>query len=100
MIEYRVTRSEYLSLYKLRNELANIELMMQSAPVHIYTDEQLNKIQDRICEVEELMNTAYGKWALVDWLTLKRIREIQDEQQLIKNCSCFTDVISVLLQNR
>lgn len=41
-------------------------------------------IFERLEEVEDLMNKACGVGALVDWNTLKRIREIKDERQMMR----------------
>lgn len=40
-------------------------------------------------EIEELMEKAYCVGALVDWKTLKRIREIKEERQLIRYNTCL-----------
>ncbi len=63
----------------MHDKLKCIEIDMQEAPAHTYTDEQWDEVQERISEVEELMEKAYCVGALVDWPTLKRIREIKEE---------------------
>ena len=66
-----------------------VEIDMQEAPAHTYTDEQWDEIEERISEVEELMEKAYCVGALVEWPTLKRIREIKEERQLIRYNICL-----------
>lgn len=83
MKKYRVNESEHFNLYSMHDKLKCIEIDMQEAPAHTYTDEQWDEVQERISEVEELMEKAYCVGALVDWTTLKRIREIKEERQLI-----------------
>lgn len=89
MKKYRVNESEHFNLYSMYDKLKCIEIDMQEAPVHTYTDQQWNKLQDRIHEVEELMDKAYCVGALVDGPTLKRIREIKEERQFIRYSLCL-----------
>ena len=89
MKKYRVNESEHFNLYSMHDKLKCIEIDMQEAPAHTYTDEQWNEVQERICEVEELMEKAYCVGALVDWPTLKRIREIKEERQLMRYNACM-----------
>lgn len=97
MKRYRVNRSEYLGLYKMDNYLAEAELIMKMAPDHKYTDKQWNKLQNRIGEIKILRDKANYIGALVDWPTLKRIREIEEEQECIGCNSCLADVIPFFL---
>jgi hypothetical protein len=48
-----------------------------------------DKVMDRIDELEDLLDKAYCVGALVDWDTLKRIREIKDERQLMRYNKCL-----------
>lgn len=48
-----------------------------------------DSVLDRIDEVERLMDKAYCVGAMVDWPTLKRIREIKDERQMIRYATCI-----------
>jgi hypothetical protein len=48
-----------------------------------------DKVMDRIDELEDLLDKAYCVGALVDWDTLKRIREIKDERQLMRYNRCL-----------
>ncbi|CCY92862.1 unknown [Bacteroides sp. CAG:1076] len=87
--KYRVNESEIFNLQSMYDRLKCIEIDMRDDAVHAYTDKQWNEIEDRIIEVEELMEKAYCVGALVDWVTLKRIREIKAERQLIRYNNCM-----------
>lgn len=89
MKKYRVNESEHFNLFSMHDKLKCIEIDMQEAPAHTYTEKQYDEIQKRICEVEGLMEKAYCVGALVDWPTLKRIREIKEERQLIRYNICL-----------
>lgn len=89
MKRYRVNESEHFNLLSMYDKLKCIEIDMQEAPAHTYGDEQWNQIESRIEEVENLMEKAYCVGALVDWQTLKRIREIKEERQLIRYNTCM-----------
>ena len=61
MKKYRVNESEHFNLYSMHDKLKCIEIDMQEAPAHTYTDEQWDEVQERISEVEELMeNRTWG----------------------------------------
>lgn len=94
MKKYRVNESEHFNLYSMYDKLKCIEIDMQEAPIHTYTDEQWDEVQERISEVEELMEKAYCVGALVDWPTLKRIREIKEERQLMRYNTCLAQGIA------
>lgn len=94
MKKYRVNESEHFNLYSMYDKLMCIELDMQEAPAHTYSEKQWNEIENRIEEVEELMKKAYCVGALVDWPTLKRIREIKQERQLIRYSTCIACGVS------
>ena len=89
MRKYRVNESEHFNLYSMHDKLKCMEIDMQEAPAHTYSDEQWDDLQKRIKEVETLMEKAYCVGALVDWPTLKRIREIKEERQLIRYAICL-----------
>ena len=89
MRRYRVNESEHFNLYSMHDKLKCIEIDMQEAPAHTYSEEQWDDLHKRIEEVENLMEKAYCVGALVDWPTLKRIREIKDERQLIRYTTCL-----------
>lgn len=46
--------------------------------------DELEKVEERLEEVENLLESAYCIGALVTWPQLKRIREIRDERNLIR----------------
>lgn len=87
--KYRVNESEIFNLQSMYDHLKCIEIDMREDAVHAYTDKQWDEIEARIIEVEELMEKAYCVGALVDWATLKRIREIKAERQLIRYNNCM-----------
>ncbi len=43
-------------------------------------------IEERLEEVDDLLERAYCVGALVTWEDLKRIREIRDERNMIRYC--------------
>lgn len=80
---YRVNESEVFNLQSMYDKLNVWLIEMQDGE-----REWGESIFKRLEEVEALMNKAYGVGALVDWNTLKRIREIKDERQMIRyHCS-------------
>lgn len=87
--KYRVNESEHFNLYSMHDHLKCIEIEMQEAPPHTYTEQQWADIYKRVEEVESLMDKAYCVGALVDWNTLKRIREIKNERQMIRYNKCL-----------
>lgn len=84
MKKYRVNGSEHFNLYSMYEKLRVWEIEMQEGE-RPWDD----SIFDRIEEVENLMDKAYCVGALVDWPTLKRIREIQAERQMIRYNRCL-----------
>lgn len=79
MKKYRVSGSEHFNLMSMHDHLKCIEIDMIEGIIPWD-----NEITDKIEEVEELLDKAYCVGALVDWPTLKRIREIKDERQFIR----------------
>lgn len=79
MKKYRVNESEHFNLMSMYDHLKALEIQMQEGEI-----EWDNSIEDYIEEVESLLNKGYCAGALVDWPTLKRIREIKNERQLIR----------------
>lgn len=79
MKKYRVNGSEHFNLMSMHDHLKCIEIDMMEGVIPWD-----NEIIDKIEEVEELLDKAYCVGALVDWATLKRIREIKDERQFIR----------------
>ena len=94
MKKYRVNESEHFNLYSMYDRLKCMEIDMQEAPAHTYNEKQWNEIEKRLEEVENLMEKAYCVGALVDWQTLKRIREIKEERQLIRYSTCIAQGVS------
>lgn len=89
MRKYRVNESEHFNLYSMYDKLKCIEIDMQEAPAHTYTEKQWDELEAKMTELENLMEKAYCVGALVDWPTLKRIREIKEERQLIRYNTCM-----------
>ena len=77
--KYRVNESEVFNLQSMYEKLNVWLIEMQDGE-----REWDETIFERLEEVEDLMNKAYGVGALVDWNTLKRIREIKDARQMIR----------------
>ena len=82
--KYRVNSSEHFNLFSMYEKLKCIEIDMDEGTVPY--DE---KLFDRIEEIEKLMDAAPYVGSLVDWPTLKRIREIQAERQMIRYATCL-----------
>lgn len=78
--KYRVNGSEYFNLTSMYDHLKCMEI----DALEKGDWSALDDLEIRLDEVESLMDKAYGVGALVDWTTLKRIREIKDERQLIR----------------
>ena len=79
MKKYRVNESEHFNLYSMYEHLKVMEIEMQEGE-RPWDD----GLFDRIEEVERLMDLAPYVGSLVDWPTLKRIREIKAERQIIR----------------
>lgn len=79
MKKYRVNESEVFNLQSMYDHLKCIEIDMREG--NIKWDD---KIEERIEEVESLMESAYCIGALVTWSQLRRIREIRDERNMIR----------------
>lgn len=77
--KYRVNESEHFNLLSMYDHLKCMEIDMEEKTIP-WNDE----IFDRIEEIENLMDKAPWVGSLVDWPTLKRIREIKDERQMIR----------------
>ena len=78
--KYRVNESENFNLYSMYDHLKAMQIDMEDSGDYAGSD----KVQARITEVEELMDKAPFVGSLVDWPTLKRIREIKEERQMIR----------------
>ena len=82
---YRVNESEHFNLMSMYDHLKAREIMMQEDEIPWEDD-----IEDRIEELDNLLEKAYCVGALVDWPTLKRIREIKVERQMIRYSRCIS----------
>ena len=77
--KYRVNESEHFNLMSMYDHLKAREIMIQEDEIPWEDD-----IEERIMEVESLLEKAHCVGALVDWPTLSRIREIKDERCQIR----------------
>lgn len=82
--KYRVNSSEHFNLQSMYEKLKCREIDMIEGTIP-WDD----KVLDRIEEIERLMNAAPWVGSLVDWPTLKRIREIKEERQMIRYATCL-----------
>ena len=83
--KYRVNGSELFNLQSMYEKLKCVEIDMDEGTIP-YNE----KIFERIEEIEKLMDAAPYVGSLVDWPTLKRIREIKDERQMIRYATCLS----------
>lgn len=84
MKKYRVNSSELFNLDSMYEHLKCMEIDA------IETGKWLEGLEERIEEVENLMDKVQGVGSLVDWPTLKRIREIKNERQMIRYNTCLS----------
>ena len=82
--KYRVNESEHFNLFSMYEHLKCIEIDMDEGTIPYDSS-----IFDRLDEVEKLMDSAPYVGARVDWPTLKRIREIKNERQMIRYATCL-----------
>lgn len=87
--KYRVNGSEVFNLQSMYEHLKVKELEMEEAPRGTISIDEFSKLYDRLEELEVLMEKAPYIGALVDWNTLKRIREITAERQMIRYSTCL-----------
>ena len=80
MKKYRVNESEHFNLMSMYDHLKYLEIDARENDDW----EALDKVEERIEEVENLLESAYCIGALVTWPQLKRIREIRDERNAIR----------------
>ena len=78
MEKYSVTTNEFANLNSMYDHLKRMEKEMLMNPSSEFDETELNKLSDRISEIEELMKKAYCVGALVDWPTLKRIIQVTE----------------------
>ncbi len=82
--KYRVNESEHFNLCSMYEHLMFLRDEMQNGNIEFD-----DSIYDRIDEVRCIMDKAYCVGALVDWDTLKRVREIRKERQMIRYTTCL-----------
>lgn len=80
MKKYRVNDSEHFNLMSMNDKLqAEMITAEESGDWETY-----DKLNERLIEVQELLEDAYCVGALVTWPQLKRIREIRDERNMMR----------------
>ncbi|RKJ64829.1 hypothetical protein [Roseburia sp. 1XD42-69] len=80
MKKYRVNESEHFNLMSMHDHLKCMEINARENNDW----EALEKVEERLVEVDNLLESAYCIGALVTWEQLKRIREIRDERNTIR----------------
>ena len=80
MKKCRVNESEHFNLMSMYDHLKCLEIDARESG----NWDALKKAEERIEEVESLLESAYCIGALVTWPQLKRIREIRDERNTIR----------------
>lgn len=83
--KYRVNESELFNLQSMRDKL----YVQRDDAIDASDYETAEKAQARIEEVETLLNEAPYVGAAVIWPTLKRIREIAAERQMLRYNTCI-----------
>ena len=74
--KHRVSEPEYLALVSVYVHLASVQLAMEEGAIP--WDDSVDERGEEVCE---LLEKAPCAGSMVDWPTLKRIREIEDEVQ-------------------
>ena len=86
--KYRVNGTEHFNLQSMYEHLKCIEIDFEEGTIP-WDEKKYDELEARIAEVESLMDKAPWVGSLVDWPTLKRIREIKDERQMIRYATCL-----------
>lgn len=86
--KYRINSTEHYNLFSMRDHLKCIEIDFEEGTIP-WDEKKYDELQNRIAEVESLMDAAPWVGSLVDWPTLKRIREIKEERQMIRYATCL-----------
>lgn len=89
MKKYRINESEHFNLFSMYDHLKVVEYQMEEAGT--YSAEEWSNLYKSLEKVQSLMEKATCVGALVDWPTLKAIREIQAERQMIRYQTCLAD---------
>lgn len=79
MKKYRINSSELFNLQSMYDHLKCMEIDLREG-----LRDDWDYVMGRIEEVEKLLSKVNGVGSLVDWPTLKRIREIKDERNFIR----------------
>lgn len=77
--KYRVNGSELFNIESMYDHLM-VQRDQMYEGITTWSDEVLTRLE----EITEIMDKLHGVGSLVDWPTLKRIREIKEERQLIR----------------
>lgn len=91
MKRYRINASEHFNLLSMYDHLKVIEANMEESESNAYSAEEWTKLYKQLEKVQTLMNKAHCVGALVDWPTLKAVREIKAERQMIRYRTCLAD---------
>lgn len=91
MKKYRVNESELFNLQSMYDRLKCDEIDMMEAPANSVSVRQWDELQKRLNEVENLLEKAPCIGSLVEWETLKRIREIKAERQMLRYNTCIAN---------
>lgn len=89
MKKYRVSESELFNLQSMYEHLKCLETEMIMGETE-FDENEWDSLCKKLDETEMLMEKAYCVGAPVDWPTLKRIREIRDERQMIRYATCLS----------
>lgn len=87
MKKYRVNGSEHFNLVSMRETM----YVLRDDAVDEREWEKADFFDERIEEIENLLEKAPCVGALVEWETLKRIREIQSERQMMRYIRCLAN---------
>ena len=87
MKKYRVNGSEHFNLVSMRETM----YVLRDDATDEGNWEKADFFDERIEEIENLLEKAPCVGALVEWETLKRIREIQAERQTMRYIRCLAN---------
>lgn len=88
--KYRINSTEHYNLFSMYEHLKCIEIDFEEGTIP-WDEKKYDDLQNKIMEVEKLMDAAPWVGSSVDWPTLKRIREIKDERQMIRYATCLAN---------
>ena len=84
--KYRINGSEHFNLISMREKL----LVRRDEALESNNWDEVEAVEARISEIESFLDKAPHVGSLVDWPTLKRIREIKEERQYIRYNRCLS----------